>query len=69
MSVGSLELVFGIIFFGFGVTFGSFHWIRNYNENITTPLGTIMLASFCCLVGIQLLLSFVTFDVLREPKH
>lgn len=67
LSIGSIELLLGILLFSFGLIYGIYNWIINYNY-AQTPTGTIILASFTLLAGIQFLTSFFTFDVMREPK-
>ena len=34
-----------------------------------TPMGTIMLAALPTMLGLQLLLAFVTFDVTNVPRR
>ncbi|MBC5764754.1 glycosyltransferase family 2 protein [Ramlibacter albus] len=69
MTVASLELVFGAALLGFGVVFGSVHWWRSAQLGLATPLGTIMLAALPTLVGLQMLLAFVGFDVANVPRR
>jgi glycosyltransferase involved in cell wall biosynthesis len=69
MTVASLELVFGAALFLFGVVFGSYHWIRAVSHATATPLGTIMLAALPTLLGLQMLLAFVGFDVANVPRR
>jgi len=67
-NIGSLELVFGNFLFFFGVIFGSIKWHTALATNIPTPTGTIMLAVLPIILGFQLLLSFVNYDMLSLPK-
>jgi dolichol-phosphate mannosyltransferase len=69
MTVASLELVFGVGLFLFGVIFGSYHWLRGVAYSTATPLGTIMLAALPTMVGLQMLLAFVGFDVANVPRR
>lgn len=69
MTVASLELVFGLGMFLFGVTFGSYHWIKGVAYSTATPLGTIMLAALPTMVGLQMLIAFVGFDVANVPRR
>jgi len=69
MTAASLELVLGVCAVSFGVIFGSIHWYKAIATDSPTPLGTIMLAALPTIFGLQLLLSFVTFDVSNLPRH
>lgn len=46
----------GLALASFGAAFGSFHWIRNATEGVTTPTGTVILAAVPFILGVQLLL-------------
>jgi glycosyltransferase involved in cell wall biosynthesis len=71
-SVASLELLAGIALFTFGFVFGATEWIKNASSNVSTETGTIMLAVVPLLMGFQLLLAFINYDITttpREPLH
>lgn len=69
MSIASFELPLGIILFMFGFIFGINKWINSIHYNITTPIGTVMLAALPLLMGLQLILAFLAFDILSVPKR
>jgi dolichol-phosphate mannosyltransferase len=69
MSVASLELVVGTFLFIAGAVFGSWHWLKAVTTNVPTPLGTIMLAVLPILIGIQLLLAFLAYDIATVPTR
>lgn len=69
MTLASVELVVGGGLFLFGLIFGGAHWIRSLSIHASTPLGTIMIAAMSLLVGIQLILAFLGFDILNVPKR
>lgn len=68
MTVASFELVIGTILFSFGMVFGLYHWISNLFLKQATPFGTIMVSTLCVLMGLQLLLAFISFDVANVPR-
>lgn len=68
LTLASLELVFGFGMLTFGVMFGLYHWLEALHTHVLTPLGTIMLATLPSIVGLQLLLAFVGFDIANQPK-
>jgi len=69
MALASLELIVGGALFAFGGVFGTMQWLRAAELQRPTPLGTIMLAALPVLLGIQLLLAFVGYDIASVPRH
>ncbi|QWD72737.1 glycosyltransferase family 2 protein [Polynucleobacter sp. UB-Raua-W9] len=68
MSVASLELPLGIILFSFGVIFGCWNWVLSVHFGVSAPVGTIMLSALPTLMGLQLLLAFLAYDISTVPK-
>lgn len=71
-SIGSLYLLAGLPLLGFGVVFGARRWIEVRAADIAATAGTVMLAALPVILGVVLLLNFVSVDVLmtpREPIH
>jgi dolichol-phosphate mannosyltransferase len=69
MTIASVELVFGAGLLLFGLVFGSYQWLKAVSNSMPTPLGTIMLAALPTLLGLQMLLAFVGFDVANVPRR
>lgn len=69
MTVASLELVLGTLLLAFGTGFGLWTWAAAVHTGVPTPLGTIMLAALPTLVGLQMLLAFVGYDVAQQPQQ
>jgi glycosyltransferase involved in cell wall biosynthesis len=69
MSIASLELVAGSALFGFGLVYGLVRWALALRNGLPTPLGEIMLAVLPLLVGIQLLLAFLGYDIANTPRR
>lgn len=69
MSLASLELPFGILLFISGCLFGAYHWINSLQGGITTPAGTVMLAALPILMGVQLILAFLGYDIANVPRR
>ncbi|MBI5539974.1 MAG: glycosyltransferase family 2 protein [Bacteroidia bacterium] len=67
-NIASIELIFGIILFLFGFSHGLNNWIGNSYYHIPTPSGTVMLAALPIILGFQLLLSALNFDINNVPK-
>lgn len=63
-SLASLELVLGLILFLFGMSYGFANW------GFSTPAtaGTVMVAALPIIVGSQLILAFLNYDIQSVPR-
>ncbi|MEO5699683.1 MAG: glycosyltransferase [Casimicrobiaceae bacterium] len=52
-----------------GALFGAYAWHRSFASAVATTSGTVMLAALPLLVGVQLLLSALQFDIQNVPKE
>lgn len=68
-NMASLELCFGVIALLFGVIFGGINWFHNSMQNVATPVGTIIISALGIIVGFQLLLSFLSYDISNYPRE
>ena len=68
-NLGTLALVFGLPLVVFGTTFGLYHWITAHFSGTQATAGTVMVAALPVIVGFQLLLFFLQFDILSVPKR
>jgi dolichol-phosphate mannosyltransferase len=64
----SLFVVFGMLLFLSGFSFGAITWILNSMRDLITPTGTVMLAAVPLLLGFQLLLQAIVLDIQYVPK-
>ena len=69
MSVASLELLAGILLFGFGIIFGASHWLNSLKTSVPASSGTVMLAALPVILGLQFLLAFLVHDVASVPQR
>jgi glycosyltransferase involved in cell wall biosynthesis len=69
MSLASIELPIGILLLMFGVSFGGWHWFIAIRESIATPVGTVMLSALPTLMGLQLVLAFLAYDISALPRR
>jgi len=69
MSAASFQLVIGAALLAFGVVFGAVEWMSSIVQNTAKPLGTVMLAALPVLVGLQLMLAFLNYDVANVPTR
>lgn len=62
-NAGSLQLFMGTLLFMFGVIFGSINWLNSVNTGVEASAGTIMLSALPVILGFQLLLGFLNYDI------
>lgn len=68
MSIASIELPFGILFLAFGIGYGGWHWLNALHAGLATPAGTVMLSALPALMGLQLILAFLAYDIAAVPR-
>ncbi len=68
LSLASLQLVGGAALSVFGLVFGLYHWWAAPPEQLV-PTGTIMIAALTFLIGFQLILSFLNYDISSSPRE
>ena len=64
-SVASIELVLGVVLTLFGFAYGLAYW--GFNEPATA--GTVMVAALPIIVGVQMLLAFLNYDIGATPAQ
>lgn len=69
MSLASFELPLGIALLLFGTVYGLSHWISSAHAGVVASSGTVMLAAMPILLGFQLILAFIGYDVSSTPKR
>ena len=68
-SIASVQLLAGMALLGFGTVFGVREWVESASSGVTASTGTVMLAALPVILGVQLLLSFLSFDVAATPTR
>jgi glycosyltransferase involved in cell wall biosynthesis len=69
LSLASIELPLGLMLIVSGGGFGLYHWLSSLKVGLTTPAGTVMLAALPILIGLQLLLAFLGYDIASVPRR
>lgn len=64
---GSLSLIFSSLLLCFSVIFASIKWYVSIRDGVPTALGTMFLAVLPFIIGFQLLLNFLNYDVNNKP--
>jgi len=65
-NIGSLYIFFGVPLFFFGLIFGIIKWVHYASLHTPTPTGTIMIAVISLVLGFQMLLAAVQYDVTAD---
>jgi dolichol-phosphate mannosyltransferase len=68
LSVASFELVAGLSMLLFGLVYGGHHWWLSQHSHAPTATGIIMLAAMPVILGLQLLLAFMAYDIAAVPR-
>jgi len=69
LSLASIELPLGLLLLTTGAGFGLYHWIESAYVGTATPAGTVMLAALPILMGAQLVLAFLGYDIASVPRR
>jgi glycosyltransferase involved in cell wall biosynthesis len=64
-SIASIELLMGVVLCLFGFTFG----VLNWGSDVPASAGTVMTAALPILIGVQLVLAFLSFDIQSVPRN
>jgi dolichol-phosphate mannosyltransferase len=67
-SVGSFELPLGLILLLFGSWFGISSYLAASAAGVATTAGQVTGSAVALILGVQLLLSFLSYDVQSEPR-
>jgi glycosyltransferase involved in cell wall biosynthesis len=69
MSLASIELPLGALLLVAGAVYGGLHWIDSARAGVPTAAGTVMLSAMPILMGTQLLLAFLAYDISSVPRR
>ena len=69
LPLASLQLVAGILLLSFGGAFGGWHWWLSVSTNVEASTGTVMIPTMSILVGLQLVLAFLAYDIANVPRR
>lgn len=67
-NVATLELIFGAAFLAFGALY-ALHWIAVREPGQAASAGVVMAAALPVIIGVQLLLQAMNFDVVNVPTR
>ena len=67
-NFASIELMFGSILISFGTVFGLISWVEVLEKEVLASSGTVMLSALPIIIGTQLLLGFLNYDMNNIPE-
>ena len=67
-NIASIEIALGIALLAFGTWIGVTRWIAGALSNTLATSGTVMLAALPVLIGMQLVLAFLGYDLQNVPR-
>ncbi len=63
----SIELVLGTGLLLFALVFGVWNWVTHYQHATYASAGTVMLAALPAIIGVQMILGFINYDMTNIP--
>ena len=69
LNIASIELPVGLLLFGFGVYFGLTRWADAAANGVPATAGTVMLSAVPLILGFQLILAFLAYDIAAVPTR
>lgn len=69
MSLASIQLPAGLLLFAFGILYGGAHWLHSARTDTATPAGTVMMAALPVVMGVQLVMAFLAYDIASVPRR
>jgi len=68
-NAGTVQIISGVIFTFSGFIFGLHEWSKSIESGIPATSGTVMLAALPFLVGVQLMISAINYDIKSVPRN
>lgn len=68
-NIASFELPVGFLLFWFGFVFGIASWVGSAAEGVPATTGQVMLSAVPIILGTQLMLAFLSYDVAAVPRR
>ena len=68
-NIASIEIVLGTVLMLFGTWFGASRWLAGSREGVAQTSGTVMIAALPVIVGFQLVLAALSYDLQNIPRE
>ncbi len=69
LSLASIQLLLGALFLLVGTGMGIAFWVQSSSTGVTASAGSVMLVALQIIVGIQLVLGFLAYDIAAVPRR
>ena len=69
LSLASVELLLGTCFIVVGSVIGLWFWAESARTGVTASAGSVMLVALQIIVGLQLVLGFLAYDIASVPRR
>jgi hypothetical protein len=67
-NIGFIYIIFGMPSLAFGIVYGTMELIYAASTNLPTPTGTLMIITLSIILGFQLILQAIKFEIINAPK-
>ena len=67
-NIASVYMLFGIPFFITGIIYGVVNFVKYASSHLPAPTGTVVIPTLLIILGFQLLLSAVSYDITNYPR-
>jgi dolichol-phosphate mannosyltransferase len=68
-NIASVYMLFGIPFFIIGVIYGAVNFVKYASSHLSAPTGTVVIPTLLIILGFQLILSAVSYDITNYPRR
>lgn len=69
LSLASIELALGTLFIVVGSAMGLWFWVQSAQTGVTASAGSVMLVALQVIIGLQLILGFLAYDIAAVPRR
>lgn len=69
LSLASIELLLGSVMIAVGTGMGLGFWVQSAQTGVTASAGSVMLVALLIIVGLQLILGFLAYDISSVPRR
>ncbi|HEX6848658.1 MAG TPA: glycosyltransferase [Chitinophagaceae bacterium] len=67
-NIASIYTIFGLPLFTFGLYYGITNFLKYSRSQIAAPTGTVVIPTLLIILGFQLLLAAISYDITNYPK-
>lgn len=68
-NAGTMQFLLGLVIGGAGAVFGVARWLESVATGVPATAGSVMVAALPVLVGVQLWLAALHYDILNIPRE